>query len=254
MCRFTVIGISDSHKADFDLSLLAGATAFSGGRRHHDIMSSSLPEGAVWIDIAPPLSKVFDAYRRIGGDIVVFASGDPLFYGFASTLKREFPGSEIKVIPHFNSLQTLAHRLVMSYEDMRAVSLTGRPWRELDNALIRREKMIGVLTDRTHTPLAIAARMLDYGYTDYHMYAGENLGNDKLEKISSLSLNEAVERQWQMPNCVILKSEAPKARQLFISEKNFDHLNGRENMIPRLPSGLSPSPCLTLAIAARCGT
>jgi precorrin-6Y C5,15-methyltransferase (decarboxylating) len=140
---------------------------FSGGRRHHEIVMPLLPHDAQWIDITVPLCMVFDEYRRLSpsgergeGAIIVFASGDPLFFGFANTLQREFPDADIKVYPTFNSLQMLAHRLVMPYHDMRIVSLTGRPWPEFDHALIERTPKIGILTDREHTPSTIAQRML----------------------------------------------------------------------------------------------
>lgn len=247
MCRFTVIGISDSDRADFDRSLLDGATAFSGGRRHHAIVSPTLPAGAHWIEIAPPLRQVFDTYRRAGGHIVVFASGDPLFYGFASTLKREFPGSEITVVPAFNSLQTLAHRLVMPYHDMRAVSLTGRPWRELDNALIRGGSLIGALTDHTHTPAAIAGRMLEYGYDNYLIHTGENLGNIKLERVTTLTLPEARGREFRAPNCVILERISERHRPMGIPESSFHHLDGRGKMITKAPIRLISLSMLDLA-------
>lgn len=67
----------------------------------------------------------------------------------------------------------------MPYDDMRTVSLTGRPWNEFDRALIERAPKIGILTDREHTPATIAARMLEYGYDRYTMYVGEHLGNPK---------------------------------------------------------------------------
>ena len=109
--------------------------------------------------------------------------------------------------PSFNSLQMLAHRLVMPYHDMRIVSLTGRPWPEFDKALIERVGKIGVLTDREHTPAAIAQRMLDYGYTNYTMHVGEHLGNPSQERITTLSLEDAAEHNFSHPNCVILSVE-----------------------------------------------
>ena len=82
----------------------------------------------------------------------------------------------------------------MPYDDMRTVSLTGRPWQELDKALIERAHKIGVLTDREHTPATIAARMLEYGYNSYTMYVGEHLGNPERERIRRMSLEEARKR------------------------------------------------------------
>ncbi|MCM1162812.1 MAG: precorrin-6y C5,15-methyltransferase (decarboxylating) subunit CbiE [Muribaculaceae bacterium] len=249
MCRFTVIGITDSGEISFDQSLLRGAAAYSGGRRHHAIVSRVIPPDVRWIDITAPLADVFDAYRSLKGNIVVFASGDPLFYGFASTLKREFPDAEIRVYPTFNSMQMLAHRLTLPYQAMRAVSLTGRPWRELDNALIRQEALIGVLTDRTHTPASIAAHMIEYGYTNYTMSVGENLGNRELEQVTTLSLAEATSRQWQMPNCVILRKTADRQRYLGIPEQLFTHLDGRTGMITKAPIRLISLSMLDLTAA-----
>ncbi|MBQ7495502.1 MAG: precorrin-6y C5,15-methyltransferase (decarboxylating) subunit CbiE [Bacteroidaceae bacterium] len=238
--RFIVIGISDHPQPFFPpevLEVIKNGSVFSGGKRHHEIVAPLLPEDAVWIDITAPLDAVFEQYKTHpqplpigrgvvtssagntadkaiysppsqegggGGSLIVFASGDPLFFGFANTLKREFPEAEILVFPTFNSLQMLAHRLVMPYHDMRIVSLTGRPWPAFDRALIERAPKMGVLTDREHTPAAIARRMLDYGYTDYTMYVGEHLGNPTKETVSALTLEEAADRDFEMPNCLIL--------------------------------------------------
>ena len=114
--------------------------------RHKEIVGNLLPNDAEWISITVPLDNVFSQYEKVFSSdgygqtdtvprqIIVFASGDPLFFGFANTVKRKLPDAEIKLYPSFNSLQTLAHRLVMPYDDMRTVSLTGRPWNEFDRA------------------------------------------------------------------------------------------------------------------------
>ena len=182
MMRFVVIGISDNPQPFFPpevLEVIKNGKVFSGGKRHHEIVAPYLPDGAEWIDITVPLDSVFEQYQLSTlnsqlSTIIVFASGDPLFFGFANTIKRKHPDADIQVFPSFNSLQMLAHRLVMPYHDMRIVSLTGRPWQEFDRALIEGTPKIGVLTDKEHTPATIAQRMLDYGYTDYQMHIGEH--------------------------------------------------------------------------------
>ena len=103
------------------------------------------PAGAVWIDIIVPLSAVYQEYRALDEPVLVFASGDPLFFGFTTTLMREFPGQVAQTFPSFSSLQMLAHSLRLPYHDMRVVSLTGRPWLELDRALIERAAKVGGL-------------------------------------------------------------------------------------------------------------
>ena len=145
------------------------------------------------------------------------------------------PEADFVLYPTFNSLQMLAHRLVMPYHDMKVVSLTGRPWPEFDKALIERENKIGILTDKEHTPAAIAQRMLDYGYTNYKMYIGEHLGNPILEKISSLTLEEATNGVFEMPNCIILHSCNLHHSRFGIPDKDFFLLDGREKMITKMP-------------------
>ena len=258
--KFIVIGITDDPEPFFPpevLIIIKQGKVFSGGKRHHEIVASLLPADSQWIDITVPLDAVFQQYislssfhSPLSSNIIVLASGDPLFFGFANTLQRTFPDAELKVFPTFNSLQMLAHRLVMPYHDMRIVSLTGRPWPEFDRALIEKAPKIGILTDREHTPSAIALRMLDYGYDSYQMSVGEHLGNPSLEKVSTLTLEEATHRDFSHPNCVILDSfiHHPSAisHPFGLPDADFALLDGREKMITKMPIRLLTLQALDL--------
>ena len=257
--KFIVIGITDNPNPWFPpkvMEIIKQGKVFSGGKRHHEIVAPLLPANAEWIDITVPLDTVFEQYKlqffnsSILQSIVIFASGDPLFFGFANTIKRKMPEAEIALYPTFNSLQMLAHRLVMPYHDMRIVSLTGRPWPEFDTALIERAKKIGVLTDKEHTPATIAQRMLDYGYTYYSMTVGEHLGNREKEKVTTLSLEEAAQRKFEHPNCLILNAfihHPSSIRHLFgIPDREFTLLDGREKMITKMPIRLLTLQALDL--------
>ena len=276
--KFVVIGITDNPQPWFPpevLEIIKQGQVFSGGKRHHEIVAPLLPANAEWIDITVPLDAVFERYAHSplllegsGEALIVFASGDPLFFGFANTIRRKMPEADIVVYPSFNSLQMLAHRLVMPYHDMHIVSLTGRPWPEFDKALIERSEKIGVLTDREHNPAAIAQRMLEYGYNNYTMYVGEHLGNPNKEKVTTLSLEEAAKAEFSMPNCVILSNEersvgeagqeeTPKIpdsldknklrkRTFGIPDASFALLDGREKMITKMPIRLLTLQALDL--------
>ena len=264
--KFIVIGISDAPEPSFSteaLAIIKQGKVFSGGKRHHEIVASLLPADAQWIDITTPLDAVFEQYQSIVSDIIVFASGDPLFFGFANTIRRKMPEAEIVLYPTFNSLQLLAHRLVMPYHDMRIVSLTGRPWPEFDKALIERTTKIGILTDdkalierttkigiltdKEHTPAAIAQRMIDYGYTSYQMHVGEHLGNPSLECVTTLSLEEATQRNFSHPNCLIIVQQGEMPTRPFgIPDADFTLLDGREKMITKMPIRLLTIQALEL--------
>ena len=266
--RFIVIGITDNPEPFFPpevLEIIKNGKVFSGGRRHHEIVAPLLPQDAKWIDITAPLDNVFAQYQSQTSNlkpqtIIVFASGDPLFFGFANTIRRKMPEAEMVVFPTFNALQMLAHRLVMPYHDMRIVSLTGRPWHEFDKVLIEGAEKIGVLTDREHTPSAIAQRMLEYGYTYYNMSVGEHLGNPSLEKVSTLTIEEAALHDFGHPNCLIVSKviiSPPKLgggaegrgglnHGFGIPDSAFVLLDGREKMITKMPIRLLTLQALDL--------
>ena len=233
MKHCSIIGISDRRQQWFApdvAAVIAHGKTFSGGKRHHEIVEQNLPADAAWIDITVPLSAVFDEYEK-HDDIVIFASGDPLFYGFAATVQRVCPDCVIDVYPSFNSLQMLAHRLCLPYQDMQVVSLTGRPWDQLDEALISGRSLIGVLTDRHKTPKAICERMREYGYDNYHVTVGENLGNEHGECVEPLVEG----KEYSVPNCLILQKTAERHRPFGIPESDFHLLNGRTKMITKMP-------------------
>ena len=235
--KYVVVGITDSRHQWFPpevMEVIKAGKVFSGGKRHHEIMKDFLPGNAVWIDITVPLSDVFKQYESYD-DIVVFASGDPLFFGFANTIQRECPGCEMKVYPSFNSLQMLAHRMCIPYHDMHVVSLTGRPWDKFDEALINGEPLIGVLTDKKNTPQAIWQRMQNYGYTNYKMTVGENLGNEETERIYKVDDNFQFSIFNFQLNCLILQRQFVRPRPFGIPESAFHLLDGRAKMITKMP-------------------
>lgn len=233
-----VIGIDDNRNQEFSpevRQIISSHRVFSGGARHREIVTPYLPQNHRWIEIVVPLAPVLEFYRQ-EESVVVFASGDPLFFGFANTLLRDLPEASIKVYPSFNSLQLLAHRLLMPYQDMQIVSLTGRPWRAFDQVLIEGVSKIGILTDnKLHTPKTIAQRMLDYGYDNYKMSVGELLGNPEKERVRTFDLTEIEAQEFLFPNNIILRQTYAKSRPLGISEELFYHLNGRRKMITKMP-------------------
>ena len=239
-----IIGISDSRKQWFPphiADIIQSGKVFSGGKRHHEIMQPLLPANAVWIDITVPLSQVFEQYQHYD-HVIIFASGDPLFFGFANTVQRECCDVTMRVFPSMNSLQMLAHRMCVPYQNMHVASLTGRDWAKLDEALINGEKMIGCLTDRVKTPHAIHQRMAMYGYTNYLMTVGEHLGNEDSERISTYDEHDT----YGHPNCVILQKTTERIKPFGIPDAAFTLLDGREKMITKMPIRLLTLQALDL--------
>ena len=249
--RFTLIGLSDSAEPHFDpaaIEAISAARIFAGGTRHREIVSALLPSGYRWITIAPPIDAVLSQLAEADEPVVVFASGDPFFYGFGATLQKRFPGESMRSFPAFHSLQMLAHRCLIPYQSMRNDSLTGRSWEELDCALIAGERLIGVLTDTRKIPLEVARRMLDFGYSGYGMVVGESLGCSD-ERVTRCTLEEVAGMKFCRLNCLLLEATEPPKRRFGIPEELFDGLSGRPNMITKMPFRLAALAALELGRA-----
>jgi len=238
--KIHIIGMQDTAPilSEKDRRIIANCKHFAGGKRHRELVDDILPTDAHWHNITVPLKALFDAITAAPELWCVFASGDPLFYGIAITLKKQFPQADISVQPTFNSLQLLAHRLQLPYGEYHMVTLTGRPWQAFDAALMDNKAMISLLTDRKKTPLTIAQRMLEAGYDNYIMHLGEKMGG-KDERVRSLSLDEACTVDFQHPNCIFLEQTISKPLIKGIVESDFETLPGRPKMITKMPIRLT---------------
>jgi precorrin-6Y C5,15-methyltransferase (decarboxylating) len=247
--HYIIIGLSNRPADNLPAgvsSFLPSMSVFSGGDRHYQLVRQLLPAGHVWIPIKGNMSELFAAYREVSEpNIVVFASGDPLFYGIAQTIRQNDPEASIKVYSGLNSVQLLCMRLGQPYAGIKNTSVHGRGWQELDAALLRGEPFIAVLTDAANHPGAIAQRLLDYGFDSYEMIVGEDLdGAD--ERIGRHTLQEATCQRFHPLNCVLLRWAAAKRPAIGIDDACFDRLPGRPNMITKKPLRLLTLSALQL--------
>ena len=246
--KFHVIGIGNKELSlpSEVLALVRENTLFSGGERHYALVKHLLPTLHQWISIKAPLESVFESYLEADRPVVVFASGDPLFYGFSNTLRNRFPAASIHTHPYFSAIQLLASRAAICTNNLSTVSVHGRPWDALDCAMLKQEPLIGILTDQKKSPAAIAERMLRYGYANYSMYVGEDL-EGKQEKVRHFILAKAIEQEFHPLNCVILKKESHRNIPFGIPDAMFEGLEGRPNMITKMPIRLCSLHMLALA-------
>ena len=88
--------------------------------------------------------------------------------------------------------------------------------------------------------------MNEYGYTNYLITVGENLGA-KTEKISKdLTADQVRRLKFDSPNCLILKKIKPRTKYFGIPDSLFKGLDGRPNMITKMPIRLADLALLDL--------
>jgi precorrin-6Y C5,15-methyltransferase (decarboxylating) len=235
MRHYTVVGLPNQPLVAWppDIGrLVAAHTVFSGGRRHYELVKSLLPSAHTWINIGGDMTALFAQYRAAGAPILVFASGDPLFFGIVRTIQTHDAAATVAVHPAFNSVQRLCAKIGQPYEQVRNTSVHGRSWQGLDEALLRYEPLIAVLTDAVHTPAAIAQRLLDYHFDHYEIVVGEDLDGPH-ERVGCYSLAQASQADFLTLNCVLLRQNTAPTRHWGLDDTDFVGLPGRPGMMTK---------------------
>ncbi|MFT3739222.1 MAG: precorrin-6y C5,15-methyltransferase (decarboxylating) subunit CbiE [Breznakibacter sp.] len=246
--HITLIGLTDQQRPNLSPAATAAIkrhVCFAGAARHHVLVRDLLPQGAQWLSVEAPLAPFLDALAQTDGPWVVFASGDPMFFGIGNTLQKHFPHASIDVHAAPSSLQLLAHALRANLGLYRTLSLTGRPWQMLDQCLIQGEERMAVLTDKQKTPGTIARRMAEHGYGHYTMHVGVKLGGEG-QQIISAPVPQMADRVFDHPNCLLLEADFPRVPSKGIPETEFFHLEGRPNMITKMPIRLTTLAMMSL--------
>ena len=143
------------------------------------------------------------------GQIVVLASGDPLFYGVARYLCDRLGKERFEVLPHVSSMQLAFARVKESWEEAFLTNLANRA---LDDVIeqIRIADKVGMFTSEACPPSAVARGLLDSRIDYFSAYVCENLGSPD-ERVTHGELRELVGEEFSPLNVMILvrKPQAP---------------------------------------------
>ena len=197
------MGLSREDLTQKHLDIIKKADLLVGGRRHLDDFPDHKGEKrAITKDIPGLIERIRHdmATRRI----VVLASGDPLFYGIGSTLVKALGRERIIVHPNISTPAAAFAAIGEPWQEARLVSFHGRVPEDF-HQMVQRENTLALLTDATHTPGWIAARLLERGMDDFMIHVFVCMGTDRQEIHAFESALQVKERSFAMPNMVILK-------------------------------------------------
>lgn len=166
---------------------IAAAPLIIGGPRHLALLPRRLAaRGEPW----PRPFSVDTVLARRGQPVCVLASGDPMLFGVGATLARRLPASEYRILPAPSSLSLAAARMGWPLEDVRVVSLVGRPLGTLNHALHVGERLL-ILSADGHTPAAVAALLDARGFGASRMTLLAHLDGAQEHRVDCLA------RDWQ---------------------------------------------------------
>ena len=172
----TLIGIGDDGCAGLDsrsFNALNRAQVLVGGERQLGFFPDFTGRKIV---LKSGLVKALGEIKELADEnsIAVLASGDPLFYGVGSLLIKKLGADQVEIIPSLSSIQLAFAKAGLKWDDARLLSLHARPLEGFMTRL-RRIRKLGILTDDTNTPPAIARYMLDFGEKNWRAFVCENL-------------------------------------------------------------------------------
>ncbi|MDX3538715.1 precorrin-6y C5,15-methyltransferase (decarboxylating) subunit CbiE [Streptomyces sp. MB09-01] len=246
--RVTVIGWDGSPLTAAARSALSAATLVAGAAHH-----LALPE-------VPPtaerirLGSLGLAARRIAGHrgtAVVFADGDPGFFGVVRTLRAPEHGLEVEVVPAVSSVAAAFARAGMPWDDAQVVVAHPRTLRRAVN-VCRAHAKVAVLTSPGAGPAELAL-LLDGVHRTFVVC--EELGTDR-EQVSVLTSDKAADHSWRDPNVVIViggAGHAPAADPGWLLGQGAAHSGARGWARPQPDTGEGESAQLRAAQLARLG-
>jgi precorrin-6B C5,15-methyltransferase / cobalt-precorrin-6B C5,C15-methyltransferase len=217
-------------------SVLKTSAAIVSGKRLYDELAEQFEDDALPQLIAVvPLTHCITSIKECldQGDVVVLASGDPLFFGIGRRLIHSFPGHEIRVHPALSSMQLVFARFNLPWDDAEFVSLHGRGNEHLAARLLKHPKVF-LFTDPANSPSTIAEKLLEEcgeGTTaDVTCHVGECLGSP-VERLCSGTLSEIAAMHFADPNVMILLnptacSQSKKYPSFGLQEKEICHSRG----------------------------
>ncbi len=200
-----------AHLADDALLALQQADGVIGSARQWQMVQSLLPDLNTrrFIELPSPLEHLKPIIAEFGGQhhaqhLVVLASGDGLFYGIGTWLNQQFPEYRKLFYPNLSSIQVACHALGIAWQDLRVVSLHGRPIETLRSQLANK-RYYGLFTDIHSTPTAVAQQLSDMGYAQSRLWLCEKLGYPE-QKITSYSVTELLSQPIEVDplNVIIL--------------------------------------------------
>ena len=201
------------------------ADVLVGGGRH---LAALADPAAEQIEIKGGLATLADdVARRVeaGRQVVVLASGDPLFHGIGRFLVERLGSDGVRIAPNVTAVGAAFARLCRPWNDVPVVSCHGRSGIHQLLAALSRDPAVAVFTDPDNDPSAIARELASRGLDDADLWVLERLGSPE-EKVRRLTMDQAATGRFADPNLLVIAQPVPSPAAFGAPEADFVHGDG----------------------------
>lgn len=189
-----------------------------GSTRQYQIIRKLSPNDSTRLPYPSPLEQLeplLDQHKD--KNILVLASGDPLFFGIGAWLVKHIDPNQLEFYPNISSIQAAFSLIKQPWQHANIVSLHGRPLSSLRPTL-RNHQWYALLTDKNSQPHHIAQELHQHGFEQSQLWVCEVLGTED-EKIQAYQCND-------------LLHNTDSFHTLHIT---LIHTKGRGNILPEFP-------------------
>jgi len=186
----SIIGIGEDGMAALPpatRSLIDRADVLVGCKRHLAMAGKDARPRITW---ATPLASTLDEIiSHKNKRVCVLATGDPLWFGIATSLVRRVPIDEMTIIPSPSAFSLVCARLGWPLNQVECLTLHGRPISLIQSAIAPKARLLILSHDHT-TPEAVADILCDRGFGASRISVFEHMGGEQERLV------EAVAEEW----------------------------------------------------------
>lgn len=183
--NITIIGVTEAGCMALAPDALACIKAadhiFASKRFHTTIDTDGIIES--W---PTPFSDLTTKLEATSGNIVILATGDPLWFGVGASLVAHFGHDRCGIMPAVSGFQMAASRMRWPLADCETVTVHGRPVTGIVPYLYPRARLL-VLTANAQSAADIAALLVERGYGSAHMTVLGDIGGEHETRFDSIA-------------------------------------------------------------------
>lgn len=171
-------------------SAIAGADYIVGGKRHHSLAGSCSAERINW---PSPFNALLSKLQDLRGEnVVVLATGDPLWFSVGNRIATIFEPHELTFHPHVSAFQLAGSKLGWAMQDTDCLSVHGRPLARIKPHVQNGQKLL-LLTSNGKAVTDIAAMLTGLGFGPSKLTALANLSGAEELRLDGLAQSWAHE-------------------------------------------------------------
>ena len=185
-----IVGIGEDGLGGLSMAArnaIKNADYIVGAKRHHALVDECNAERINWPSPFDSLIAQLETLR--GKNVVVLATGDPLWFSVGSTIAAAFDLSDVQFHPHVGAFQLATAEMGWALQDVDCITVHGRPITRVKPLLQNGRKLL-LLTSNGAAVSEIANLLSEADFGDSIIVALSHLGSDKQKRF------EGIAKKW----------------------------------------------------------